>query len=164
MGQVAEVVDVEDDGNIKVDLGGGDTAIADYFQAAGEDSPPLPADTVALVDGPETGTVQVTGFADETERVAEPGEKRTYARDSSGTVVGVLYLKGDGTYEVLAADASFLRAEDFYTYLDVVIAATSTGLSGVPVVGGALKIAFDGAITAALPLRVASISTVFKSE
>lgn len=96
-GLVGEVIDVEGDDNIKVDLGGDDTAIADTFQPSGEDSPPLPGDTVAMVPGPSTGTVQTTGYDDDTEREAEPGEKRTYSRSAPGVLAASIYLQKDGS-------------------------------------------------------------------
>lgn len=169
MGRIADVLSVEADGNVKCDKGGGDSTIVDHFADSGGDSPPLPGDSAALVDGPRTGTEQSTGYYDpKNEGQAEPGEKRLYARDSDGVLVAEIWLKADGTITIQGVGAvtpqSYLRGEDFYLYLDAVIAATSTGLGSIPVVGTAVKGVFDAAITAALPLRVASISTVIKGE
>ncbi len=177
MGLVAEVVDVESDGNVKVDPGGGDALIADHFGPSGDDSPPLPGDNVALTDGSETGTQQATGYSDpDNDGVAAQGEKRSYARSPAGTPVAEVYLKGDGsiviksllpgggTIDLGAATQSFLRGEDFLAYLDAVITATSTAIGGVPVAGAGLKAAFDAAITAAIPLRTASVSQLIKGE
>lgn len=70
---------------------------------------------------------------------------------------GARLLMGDGTQ-------SFIRGEDFVTYLNAVIAATGTAISGVPGNGAALKTAFDSAIAAAVPLRTAALSVVIKGE
>lgn len=70
---------------------------------------------------------------------------------------GARLLMGDGTQ-------SFIRGEDFVTYLNAVIAATGTAIAGVPTAGAALKTAFDAAISTAVPLRTAALSTVIKGE
>ena len=165
MGFVGSVVDIEEEGDVKVDLGGGDDIIADNFGPPGDDSPPLPGDTVALAEGTESGTLQTTGYDDPNNSpVAAPGEKRFYARDSNGVIVGVISLKGDGTFELGDHSQSFVRGEDLMLYIDAIIAATSTAIGGVPIAGAALKAAFDAAILAALPLKLASLSKVFKGE
>ncbi len=126
-----------DDGpETEVDLGGGDVATADHYGAAGEDSPPLPEDTALLV--PLEGDAESMGaaaYTDDTERKALKGEKRIYARDSDGTVVSEVHLKGDTSIEitqvggstvVIAADGSVtvtagtinLKATDFVLLMD----------------------------------------------
>ncbi len=108
MGLQGEVLGNEPEGDVKVDLGGGDSAIADGFSASGDDSPPLPADgdlsgdTAALEEGVESGTVQVTGYHDnETTAVAKPGEKRMYARVSQGVLAAEIYLQRDGSIRIV---------------------------------------------------------------
>jgi hypothetical protein len=99
--------DGDDGAEIQVDLGGGDLADADVFGPAGEDSPPLPDDDALLVklDG-ETETLAAVAYADATARTAEPGERRLYARDSSGAQVAEVYMQGDGTVTVTGATGS----------------------------------------------------------
>lgn len=105
-GRVATVLGVEDDGNVKVDVGGGDDLIADSFADGGDDSPPLAGDVAALNDGPETGTQQTTGFDDDLAGVAAPGEKRVYGRTPEGLLAAEIWLKGDGTVVVRSALAA----------------------------------------------------------
>ena len=102
MALVAEVKDVEVDGNVKGDLGGDDSFVAEHFADSGEDSPPLPGDSMAVEDGPGEGTMQVTGYHDPVgaNREAVPGEKRTYSRSAAGVKVAEVYLKGDGTITI----------------------------------------------------------------
>lgn len=104
MGFQGEVLGNEPEGDVKVDLGGGDSAIADGFAPSGDDSPPLPGDaglsgdTAALEEGVESGTVQAVGYHDnETTAVAKPGEKRIYSRASQGVLAVEIYLQKDGS-------------------------------------------------------------------
>lgn len=96
---VAEVKDIEANGDVKGDLGGDDSFVAEHFADSGEDSPPLPGDFMALDEGTGSGTKQVTGYHDPVDgnREAQPGEKRTYSRNTGGVKVAEVYLKGDGT-------------------------------------------------------------------
>lgn len=174
MGGVAEVLGVESDGDVKVDHGGDDSLIADDFHGSGVDAPPLPGDFASLVPGPEAGTQQINGYSDDRDGVAVPGERRTYARDSTGTIVAVIWLKANGDLELTtpgggkfkfgAAAQSLLRGEDLHTYLDGVILAVSTGFGAVPVAGAAIKMAFDTAIAALSTLKTATLSTTMKGE
>ena len=80
---------------LRVKLDPIDTITVPSFDAAGEDSPPLPGDKAVCDDD------HCVGFADvKNAGAALPGEKRMYARDENGTVVGVLYMKRDGTLEL----------------------------------------------------------------
>jgi len=100
MGRVGEVVEVETDGDVRVDLGGEDLVTADGFAGAGDDAPPLPGDAAALVDGVSSGGYQVAGYDDETPKAAAGGERRMYARDPAGVVTSEIHLKGDGSIEI----------------------------------------------------------------
>ncbi len=97
----------DDGAEIDLDLGGDDPSTADHAGPAGDDSPPLPGDFVAALelDG-VTQTMVVAGYADSTERVAEPGEKRIYARDSAGAVVSEVHLKGAGEIVIRRTSAT----------------------------------------------------------
>lgn len=105
MSRVAQVLSVErlqDDGghgvDVKADPGGEAAVLAPMFADPGDDALPLPGDFVALEDSSGTGVEQATGFADvRNAGKAKPGEKRIYARSSSGAVKIELYLRGDGT-------------------------------------------------------------------
>lgn len=132
MGRVAAVITVEADGNVRCDLGGGDTVTADGFADAGSDCPPLPGDTVALEEGVGVGGYQVSGYHDETAKKAEGGEKRHYARDTDGSPVAEIHIKGDGTVEVtsLVAGGAKVTVKPDGT-VDVEGDVTVTGSIGV---------------------------------
>lgn len=87
--------------DVKNDPGGGAARTARHFAAPGDDSAPLPDDYVFTVPGPNTGSQIAVGYLDpKNDQKAQAGERRFYARDSNGTVVGELWLKNTG--EVLA--------------------------------------------------------------
>jgi hypothetical protein len=80
------------------DPGYPDTNEAYVFGPSGEDSPPLPEDSVYLGDSPGAGRENALGYMDtRNEGVAEPGEKRMYARDPDGAIVATIWMQGDGT-------------------------------------------------------------------
>lgn len=90
---------------VDVDLGGKDGGTSDYYASPGEDSPPLPGDDVILValdddDDESSETLAAVGYSDPTDRVAAGGEKRTYARDSSGEVTAEIHMRGDGSVTI----------------------------------------------------------------
>ena len=94
-----------------------DTVQAPHFADAGDDSLPLPGDMAAL-DESEADELRATGYNDPTNAgVALPGEKRMYARDADGVIVGVIYLRASGLIDVglnpteFAAVASLVDAE-----------------------------------------------------
>lgn len=80
---------------LRVKLDPIDTVMVPSFDDSGDDSPPLPGDKAVCDDD------HCFGFADvRNAGVALPGEKRLYARDEDGAVVGAVYLKRDGTLEL----------------------------------------------------------------
>lgn len=82
----------------KVDTGGGFNLTLEHFSPAGEDAHPLPGDYVAILPIQATGRGVAVAYADpNNEQTAQPGEKRIYARDSSGAFVVELWLKADGS-------------------------------------------------------------------
>lgn len=85
----------------RVDTGGGNVVTADHFEAAGDDSLPLPGDYAALADGTGKGAVEALGYHDgKNAGKAAPGERRIYSRKLDGTVVLELWFKGDGRLEI----------------------------------------------------------------
>lgn len=64
--------------------------------------------------------------------------------------------------KVGTADQSYVRGEDFYTYLDGVIDAMSAAIGGVPSAGTGLQTTFEAAIAALAALRTASLSATIK--
>jgi len=101
MPTVAQVVEVESGGKIKVNAGGkNNTLTVEQWQDPGTDAPPLPGDYVALTDGPGTGERQAVGSDDGTQKKAAGGENRIYGRDANGALVSEVWLKGDGSIEI----------------------------------------------------------------
>jgi hypothetical protein len=108
-GGMAPVLDVErtndEDGTpnveVKVELDGTPTTL-DHFADPGVDAPPLPdVDVAAVSDGPGTGRLQAAGYADtKNAGKAEPGERRTVARASDGTVTAEIWSKANGDVEI----------------------------------------------------------------
>ena len=96
--------------DVKCDPNDGETLTAAHFADSGDDSPPLPGDTVALEDSTGAGAEQVSGYIDPLNAgVALPGEKRIYARDEDGNIVAEIHIKrsgsilienGEGTFEI----------------------------------------------------------------
>ncbi len=87
--------------DVKIDPGGEANLTAQHFACPGDDSHPLPGDYVASSPSTGSGTEQITGYIDPANAgQAGPGEKRIYSRDSSGTVVAVVWLRDDGTIEI----------------------------------------------------------------
>lgn len=81
--------------------GDGDDVTVEYHAPPGDDSPPLPGDYAHLTETRGAGAEAAVGFQDITNPgEAEDGEKRLYGRAPSGTVVAVVWLKGDGTVVV----------------------------------------------------------------
>lgn len=76
-------------------------ATYDHFSAPGDDSPPLPGDFLTSTDSPGVGNEDAVGYFDpKMEPKAQPGEKRVYARNSAGDVVGEMWLQGDATITI----------------------------------------------------------------
>lgn len=124
-----------------VEGGEGDGATIDHFTAPGDDSPPLEGDYALVVplEG-ESDTLATASYSDDTAKVAARGEKRTYARDSSGAVTAEIHMKGDGEIAIQqVGGASAVIAPDGEITLAnsaASVAVSATGeitLSGVSV-------------------------------
>jgi hypothetical protein len=114
MSRIAEVLSTERDADgvltVRVDPGGGAVKSAEAFADAGSDCVPLPGDYVAISESAGAGTEQVTGYHDPTNPgVAEGGEVRRYARNADREIVGYLWLKRDGSYELESLTGAPLR-------------------------------------------------------
>lgn len=105
---------------VRGDPGAGANATMEHFSASGDDSPPLAGDYVAGLPLQRSGGLAAVGVADPRNAgVAEPGEKRIYARDTSGAVVAEIYIEADGTITLSNAAGSLI--------LDVSGNLTATG-------------------------------------
>ena len=127
--QIASVEKYLANGNtgpeIKGDTGGEDGTDMDHFAPVGDDSAPLAGDNALAIplDG-ETENLVATAYADGTTKVASPGEKRIYARDSSGAVSAEVFLKNDGSIDIIGKAASVLIASNG----DISISGTKVSL------------------------------------
>lgn len=100
MGIVSQVLSSEG-ADTKVDRGSGDNVTAQHFSAPGDDSQPLPGDYCALSGATGTGRQTAVGYRDaKNPGVAEPGEKRIYARSASGAIVCEVWLKNTGEISI----------------------------------------------------------------
>jgi hypothetical protein len=99
--------------DVKSDPGGGANTTAQHFAPAGDDSHPLDTDYTLLVPLPRSGGAAAVGYLDPSNTPkAEAGDKRIYARDSSGAVVAEVWLKNDGTALVSNGNGSIELAPD----------------------------------------------------
>jgi hypothetical protein len=84
-------VNLGDDSNDEV-------VTVEHMSLPGEDSLPLPGDEVVMEEAEGQGDTTAVAYADSKNAgVAEPGERRQYARDDEGTLVCEVWLKKDGT-------------------------------------------------------------------
>lgn len=162
MGLITEILGVtrtDEDGapveDIQIDGGGGANVTARHVAPPGDDSPPLAGDKAFVVEGPQTGSEVAVGYLDGTAKQAAPGEKRVYARDSSGNPVMVVWLKHDGGAEggpsielgidpsdfVALASQTQAAIDKIYTALNALAAAVPNPPDG----GAALHTAFTAA-------------------
>lgn len=100
--------------DVKIDPGGGPNITAEHFAPAGDDSFPLKTDYVVTNEIPRTGGETVIGYVDPINTPkANPGDKRTYARDpNTGAVIGEIWQKNDGTITLINANGSFTLNPD----------------------------------------------------
>lgn len=76
----------------------------EHLQPLGDDSRPLPQDDGWSDRTSQNGVDVYLGAFDYNNKIAEPGEKRTYARDADGVPVSHVYQKKDGTI-IIANDS-----------------------------------------------------------
>lgn len=93
MGLIAKILGFTNK-KIKGDCGGGNLKTAEYYSPAGDDSLPLPDDSVALLEITRSGGVVAVGV--KSEKTVNPGEKKLFARSAAGDVKGFIYLKNTG--------------------------------------------------------------------
>lgn len=107
------VVDGAQAPEVSVDRDGDEVVTAFHFSAPGDDAPPLPGDLVHLGEGAGAGAVDALGYQDPaTAGSAAPGERRLYARSADGAVAVELWLKGDGSVELLTGDTAIVVNAD----------------------------------------------------
>lgn len=109
----------------RADPGGLDTRQATHFSAAGDDSHPLAGDYVAFVDTDQSGVSIAVGYHDpKNAQTAAAGERRIYARDSSGSQICEIWVKNTGEVklsnsagyvQLQAAGSVFINGVEFTT-------------------------------------------------
>lgn len=83
---------------VKLDRGGDHPVTGYCFAPPGTDAPPLPGDVAYAGDDQGAGNAQALGYQDpKNAGLAAGGEHRLYARSPDGTIVGQVWLKGDGS-------------------------------------------------------------------
>lgn len=124
--------------DVKTDQGGGALHTAKLFQVAGTDAPPLPGDYAAELAVPRGNSYVIVGFSDpENAGTAEPGEHRIYSRNAAGAITSVIYLKANGSIDILTAGAVNITG-DLNVTGDINADGTITGTTDV--VGGPLSV------------------------
>ncbi len=104
----ANVIDVQ------ADPGGGGNVTVEHLGSPGDDSPPLPSDSVGAFSVEGTGRVVAGGYADPQDPgpYATNGERRLYSRSSAGVPVATVFLHDDGTITIENDNGSFAMAPD----------------------------------------------------
>lgn len=128
IGTVLSVTRVDINGqradDVRAELGSGEIVTAHYFGTAGDDSPANPGDLVLLEPGQGAGVYHAVGFVDPASaQTALSGERRIYARDSSGAEVASVWLKASG--EIVMTSTA-----------DITINGMTISPSGVVTIGG----------------------------
>lgn len=94
--------------DVKCDPGGGANVTAEHTAPVGDDSHPLPGDYAAISDAAGTGRQSTVGYYDPVnEPKTQPGEKRIYARDSSGATIVDIWLKNTGELVITNGAGTF---------------------------------------------------------
>lgn len=124
--------------DVKSDPGGGGILDVEHMGPPGDDSPPLPSDSMGVLPVDGTGRGVATGYVDNSnEGIALPGERRTYARDSSGAIQASMYMENDGAVTIDAADGSTIQV-----FSNGTIAIVSSGSPAAAII----LFPFDGSI------------------
>lgn len=100
--------------DVKFDPDGGSLITGEHFADPGDDSHPLPDDTVVATSVQRTGGEVPVGYADTVNgKVSGPGEKRIYGRDpATGSSVNQVWLKADGSVIISNANGAIeLKAD-----------------------------------------------------
>jgi hypothetical protein len=117
--------------DVKINPGGGPNITAEHFAPAGDDAHPLTTDYVITNEIPRQGGEVVVGYIDpKNTPKAQPGDKRIYARDSSGAVIVEVWLKNDGTALITNANGSVTLRPDGGTITETPAATFDVSAGG----------------------------------
>jgi hypothetical protein len=125
--------------DVKSTIAGKYPVTPEHYSSPGDDSHPLPGDYDFLVPTKQKGRMAAVGYVDPNNtQAAQAGEKRIYARDSSGVEIVQLHLKNDGEAtlfndetEVLISPAGDFVAMNSIISVDFNSAGTLTADNGV---------------------------------
>ena len=148
--------------DVKLDPGGGPNVTSEHFSAPGDDAHPLPGDYVVHVAIQRSGGSAVVGYLDpKNDQKAAAGDKRIYARDSSGASIVELWLKNDGTAVLENENATITMSPDGAIKAENANGDIELASSGnITVNGKSINITGDSiTITGATNINGATIST-----
>lgn len=98
--------------DVKCDPGGKPLGTYEHFSAPGDDSFPLVDDYVAAISTPHTGRMSAVGYLDPTNTPkATEGDKRIYARDVDGVSICEVWLKRDGSINLVTPTSSIVLTQ-----------------------------------------------------
>ena len=125
---------------IKGEVRKAENVTATIYSQPGEDSRPIPGDSMAFIHGDNIGGKVAVGFLDTVNApVSSPGEKRLYSRNSSGAIQAIVYFREDGVLEVNGNTdfaVSFNQLQVILTQLatdiNANLTAIATSLGSVP--------------------------------
>ena len=122
MGRITRALSAIGD-RIKAVADAGDINEMEHLQPLGDDSKPLPQDDGWSDRTNKSGGDVYFGAFDYENKITQPGEKRTYARDADGNPVSHVYQKDDGTIiiandsysKTINPDGSFVETNGTYS-------------------------------------------------
>ena len=86
---------------VKIEILKNDNHFSTIYGSPGDDSRPLIADSVAYIEGNNTGSKTAVGFLDtKNPPVSGDGERRLYSRDLNGAIQALIFLKDNGIAEI----------------------------------------------------------------
>lgn len=98
---------------VTLNQGGDTTKLSEHFSDPGDDSQPLVQDYALASKIPRNGGAAIVGYIDPVNAgKALPGDKRIYARSSSGVPVSEVWLKNDGDVLLSNGNGSVLLKTD----------------------------------------------------
>jgi hypothetical protein len=93
---------------VKFDQGGGANKTGEHFCCPGDDAFPLETDFIHTDTQEETGGFRAIAYLDPiSTKKAQAGDKRIYARDSSGNSVCEIWLKNDSSILITNGTGTF---------------------------------------------------------
>lgn len=140
-----------------MNLGGFFNNECDKVQPSGDDSRPLAKDDGYAQQWGGAGRFVVLGYFDYDNKIAQPGEKRIYGRDSSGNVTSHVYLMNDGTIKIENDSVSYTLNPDGSTIETNGSGTKTMAADGTVNINGFI-IAPDGAVES--PVSITSPSVI----